>query len=165
MNSRDKVEDAGKRGLAEQFLESFGKAIRSMNVTFRSGLEKNDVTWSQFRLMKVVKFRGPVNVTELSNVMHIAPPTASRMIDSLCEKGMLAKSKDTKDNRITRVRLTGKSRRLLKKIMEMQSEMMVEVFEGKDPEELETLIEQIDGISERWLRLAARKAGVANFDE
>jgi DNA-binding MarR family transcriptional regulator len=151
--------------LVDQFLESFGGAIRAMRVIFRQEFEKSDVTWPQFGLMKMVKRHGTLTVTELSDFLRIAPPTASRMIDALCEKDMLERSRDAVDHRVMRVKLTPKSRRLLKKIISQQSEMMTEVFADEDSAELEAFTSRMNRLADRWLELAAKKTGAINPDE
>lgn len=145
------------RELADEFVRGIGKAMRSMGAIFRVEMEKRDVTWPQFHMLKFVSDRPEPTVTDISNLMMIAAPTASRMIDSLCGKGLLRKEKSGDDHRVTVVRLTEKSRRLLGELMDLQSEIVVEVFDGEDAESLEAFTTRLSGIADRWYEVAESK--------
>src|SRR5450756_2936501 len=66
--------------LAGEFLLSIERLMKGTGVIFRAVLEDYDVTHAQFHLLMVVKGRGKTTVTEISRLLMIAPPTASRMI-------------------------------------------------------------------------------------
>ena len=135
--------------LAEEFLISIGQVIRGMDAIFRREFEEYEVTWPQFHMLKMIKFHGKTGVTDLSNLLMIAPPTASRMINGLTSKGLVVKEKDPSDQRVTLVALTQKSERLMEKLMKLQAEVMIEVFEGEDERELERTITGLKKLSER----------------
>jgi DNA-binding MarR family transcriptional regulator len=137
--------------LAEEFLQFIGTVIRGMGAVFRRETEKYDITWPQFHLLKMVKRADRITVTELSNSLMIAPPTASRMIDGLCSKGLLVKAKDSSDQRVTLVKLTPKSQRLLDKLFELQNQALAGVLEGEDIEELRRDITNLSRITDKWL--------------
>jgi len=150
-------EDNGKE-LADEFLAGIGKAMRGMGAVFRKELEGHGITMPQAHMLKVVGQRGEVTVTELSHMMMIAAPTASRMINGLCGKGLLKKAKDRTDHRVSRVRLTGKSRRLLANIRDLQSEIFVEVLEGEDRDEIEACVHRLGEMADRWCEIAEKRA-------
>jgi MarR family 2-MHQ and catechol resistance regulon transcriptional repressor len=143
--------------LAEEFFLFIGAIMRGTRAIFRSELEENDVTWPQFHLLKMVKHRDRTTVTELSNSLMIAAPTASRMIDGLCTKGLLRKEKDPKDHRVTLVVLTRKSKVLLDDLLRAQSEVMADVFAGEDTSELARNMKSLGRISGKWLAIAEKK--------
>ena len=147
-----------KAELADQFLLFIGDIVRGMDCIFRREMERFDVTWPQYHLLKVIKTVGRMSVTELSNSLMIAPPTASRMVDGLCNKGLLEKVKDTVDQRVTYVTITGKSESLLEKLLALEKEVMSEAFEGEDPVELERTIRNLSRISGRWFAMSERRA-------
>lgn len=144
--------------LAEEFFLFIGAIMRGTRAIFRSELEECDVTWPQFHLLKTVKRRERTTVTELSHSLMIAAPTASRMIDGLCAKGLLKKEKDPEDQRVTLVVLTHKSRRLLDNLLKAQREVMAEVFAGEDASQLAGNIESLSRIADNWSATAEKKA-------
>lgn len=144
--------------LAEEFLLFIGTIMRGTRAIFRRELEAYDVTWPQFHLLKMVKHRDRTTVTELSNSLMIAAPTASRMIDGLCAKGLLKKEKDPEDHRVTLVVLTRKSKGLLDNLSKAQSEVMAEVFAGEDTSELARNMESLSRIAGKWSATAEKKS-------
>ena len=85
-------------------------------------------------------------------------PSGSRMIEGLCSKGRLAKEKDPDDHRVTLVVLTEKSRGLMDKLIELQSQVMSEVLEGEDTRELARNMKSLKRIADKWLAVAEKKA-------
>jgi DNA-binding MarR family transcriptional regulator len=147
-------ENADKREkLVEQFMLSMGKIMRGMRAIFRREMERFEVTWPQFYLMKFVRDSDGITVTELSHIMMISAPTASRMIDSLCSKGLLEKVKDRQDHRITRMQLTTKSENLLKALTNLQNKILLEVLRGEDTAELERTARHVSRIADKWLEM------------
>lgn len=147
-----------RKELADEFLAGIGKAMRGMGAVLRRELEGHDITMPQAHLLKLVGQRGDVTVTELSHLMMIAPPTASRMIGGLCGKGLLRKVKDSRDLRVSRVKLTKKSRRLLDSIMDLQSEIFVEILRGEDADEIAACSRRLGEIADRWCEMAEARA-------
>ena len=144
--------------LAGEFLLSIERLMKGTGVIFRSVLEDYDVTHAQFHLLMVVKGGGKTTVTEISRLLMIAPPTASRMIDGLCAKGLLKKEKDTSDHRITRVSLTGKSKRLVTDLTERRARVLREVFRGEDEKELEQTVGHLGRITDSCVSTVETRA-------
>jgi DNA-binding MarR family transcriptional regulator len=142
------VENDKRAKLAGEFLLSIERLMKGTGVIFRSVLEDYDVTHAQFHLLMVIRGRGGTTVTEVSRLLMIAPPTASRMIDGLCAKGLLKKEKDASDHRVTHVSLTGKSKRLVTDLTERRARVLREVFQGEDEKELEQTIGHLGRITD-----------------
>jgi DNA-binding MarR family transcriptional regulator len=139
--------------LVEEFMLSMGKIMRGTRAIFRREMERFEVTWPQFYLLKFVRDGDGITVTELSHIMMISAPTTSRMIDGLCSKGLLEKVKDSEDHRVIRLQLTAKSETLLKALTDLQNRFLLEVFQEEDTAELERTASHIGRITDRWLEL------------
>lgn len=150
--------------LIAEFLQSFGTMVRGMNATFGRELEEYGVTWPQFHLLKVVKRSERITVTELSNSLLVAAPTASRMIEGLCSKGLLSKQKDAVDHRVILVRLTPQSSALLDRLLEMQNEVAGTAFADESTEDLEKVVKSLGRVAGKLHDTAESKVrkGVAN---
>lgn len=144
--------------LAGEFMLSIEKLMKGTGVIFRSVLEDYGVTHAQFHLLMVTKGRGKTTVTEISRLLMIAPPTASRMIEGLCAKGLLKKEKDASDHRITRVSLTGKSKRLVTDLTERRARVLTEVFKGEDEKELELTVSHLGRITDSCVSTVETRA-------
>lgn len=140
-----------RKELAEQFFFSVSKLIRGMRAIFRNEMERNDVTWPQFHVLSAVSENGEMTVTGISDYLVVSAPTASRMIDSLCTKGLLVKGKDPDDHRVARVALTDKSKKLLCELSDHRNQVIAGMFEGESDEELERTIGHLCEMSDRLL--------------
>jgi len=150
------MDNAERLELADQFLENFRATVRATRVIFRHEVERHGVTWPQYGMLRMVKRQGPVTITELSSLLNITLPTASKMIDILCSKGMLERAKDQEDHRVTNLKLTASSLNLLKKINKQQSEMIAEAFGDADQAELESFTEMMKLLADHLLALVAK---------
>lgn len=144
--------------VAERFGQFVGSIIRGMDAIFRREMEAYEVTWPQFHLLKVVKRSERITVTELSNTLLVAAPTASRMIEGLCSKGLIEKAKDSDDHRVILVSLTPKSEALLEKLLALQRQVMSEVLAGEDPVKVDESLEFLSRLAVRFRALAESNA-------
>jgi MarR family transcriptional regulator, organic hydroperoxide resistance regulator len=150
---------------ATEFLAHFGAMIRGMDAVFRREMEAYDVTWPQFYLLKVLDRAGSMTVTELSGSLLVAAPTASRMIDGLCAKGLLAKTRGARDHRVAVVSLTARSRKLVGRLLELQRQIMRSVFEGESDEDIDTTIKSLGRYVSKLHTVAGARAGRGMEDE
>jgi MarR family transcriptional regulator, 2-MHQ and catechol-resistance regulon repressor len=151
------VEDSKHQELVEEFMLSVGKMVRGMRAIFRREMERYDVTWPQFHLLKFVRDSDGITVMELSHMLMISAPTTSRMIDGLCSKGLLEKEKDEHDHRVTRLQLSVESESLLKALTDLQDKIWLEVFAEEDTAELQRTVSHIGSITDKWLEIAGNR--------
>lgn len=144
--------------MAERLVLSVGKMARGMTAIFRREMERYDVTWPQFHVLRFVNREGRATVTDVSNMLMISAPTASRMIEGLCAKGYLRKARDEADHRVTRLELTREAARVVGELQELQDEVMSDVLREEDGAELRRTIEHLGRISDRWFQAAERAA-------
>ena len=150
------MEREQREELVEELMESMGVIMRLSGAVFREELEKLDATLPQAHLLKMVSFHEGMTVTELSQMMMVAPPTASRMIENLCGKGFLTREKDAHDQRITHVKLTRKGGEVLKKMKKLQVAVLLDMLEGEDLQALKTFTDFLDKLTSRWSEASGR---------
>jgi DNA-binding MarR family transcriptional regulator len=148
------LDEHRKKELTDRIQESVSTIMRATAAIFRSDAERYGITGAQFGMLKLVRARGPITITELSRLMMIAAPTASRMIDGLCENGLLTKSRSESDSRVTMVSLTHESERRMRHLGQVQRRAVEEALEGEPEEKLEYFVEFMSKMAER---LAARE--------
>lgn len=91
---------------AQRLMLAFYRVGRSRHAILRDLLSRHEVTPQQFHLLMYIKASGTARVTDLSAMMMVSKPTASRMINTLCDKGMIRKRADEKDRRLVYLDLT-----------------------------------------------------------
>ena len=162
MLRREKVSLTGKDSrhteLANEFMADVGRIMRGMRFNFRKQMERYEVTWPQFHLLKLVKHNDGITVTELAHYMMISAPTTSRMVDALCSKGLLEKAKDSEDHRVTRLKLGERSEALMDELTELQDKVMLLVFREEDESELERTVQHLGKLTNRWLEISESEA-------
>ncbi|OFW70715.1 MAG: hypothetical protein A2V52_02870 [Actinobacteria bacterium RBG_19FT_COMBO_54_7] len=127
---------------------------------FKDMLARYGVTLHQFHLLLHIRSSGHVKVTELSDKMLVSLPTASRMINSLCDLGLINKKKSAGDRRSTYLELTKKGEKVLADIHRQQKEMITKVLEVMPDEDMEIFLKVMEGIAEQWMALMKERAPV-----
>ena len=63
--------------------------------------------------LSVVVFAGPVSLVELANAEQVRPPTMSRIVDALVDRGLVTRVVDPRDRRSVRITATAEGSHLL----------------------------------------------------
>lgn len=96
------------------------KASRSLvAITARSLASTGfDVTLPQYRTLVILYHRGPLSSAEVAEELSVNPSTATRMIDRLCAKKLVAKRSVGNDRRKLRLALTKRGAALVSQVLE-----------------------------------------------
>lgn len=87
--------------------EAFGAVARRLRAASLASLSTWDVTPSQMRAIRALTHHdGGLRSSALADHLHIAPRSATEVIDALEAKGLVARSPDPTDRRATLVSLT-----------------------------------------------------------
>jgi len=66
---------------------------------FRPMLARHDITEQQWRVLRVLAETGPLEATELANRAWILPPSLTRIIKAVEERGFISRNKVKDDGR------------------------------------------------------------------
>ena len=99
------------RSVSIQELVSLIFALRR-RIWQRAGGEKNMDPISMLRLhtLRYVAERGKPSMREIADHLHVAPPSATSLINTLVKNGMLARVIDPEDRRRVRMAVTAKGK-------------------------------------------------------
>jgi DNA-binding MarR family transcriptional regulator len=87
--------------------DAFGAVARRLRAASMASLSAWDVTPSQMRTIRMLASRDEgMRSSELAHHLHIAPRSATEVIDALESKGLVARTPDPTDRRATLVSLT-----------------------------------------------------------
>jgi DNA-binding MarR family transcriptional regulator len=100
------VTEQAREGEQESLSELFWGVARQLRHATRHAVAPWEVTPSQARALAVVLRHGPVRLSELSEHLHIAPRSATEVVDDLAERGLAERRPDPHDRRATLVALT-----------------------------------------------------------
>jgi DNA-binding MarR family transcriptional regulator len=92
-----------------------------------------DVSASQCYALKGVVEAGALTVNELSAYLYVDKSTASRIANSLVDKGYLAREAHPEDARVVRLQATGAGRALCARILADEERDYAELLEDFEP--------------------------------
>ena len=132
---------------AESLGEAFGAVARRLRSASMASLATWDVTPSQMRAIRILTSReGGLRSSELAQHLHIAPRSATEVIDALETKGLVRRSPDPTDRRATLVSLTSKGVELSDEVLRargLESEKLFERLSRTDRTHLARILRQL----------------------
>lgn len=84
----------------------------------------------QLPMVKLLGDEGGLSQREISQKLHIKPPTVTVSLQRMENAGLITRSLDEKDQRVSRIYLTGKGRKLNVEIAEIMRRNEELLFEG-----------------------------------
>jgi DNA-binding MarR family transcriptional regulator len=89
------------------------RVARAQRHRWRESLEPWHLSPSHSRALHVVGHREDVRLSDLAEALHIAPRSATEVVDGLAERGLVERRPDPADRRAVQVALTPAGRALL----------------------------------------------------
>jgi DNA-binding MarR family transcriptional regulator len=90
----------------ESLADSFWSVARQLRETSQETLAPWDITPAHLRALRVLRRNGTMRLSELSDRLHIAPRSATEVVDALESRGLVQRRPDPGDRRATLVELT-----------------------------------------------------------
>jgi DNA-binding MarR family transcriptional regulator len=91
--------------------------------------------------------------------MEMQPITLTRLIDRLCENGLIERRDDDDDRRVNRLYLRKAARPLLGKLSGLRSELTATALSGINPTDAHRLLGQLETIKENVRHAIQHPAG------
>lgn len=88
-------------------------AVLRLARRLRHEREDPSLTLTQLSTLGTLRRRGPVTLGELAAAEQVQPPTMTRVVSDLEDRGLVAREPDEKDRRLVIVRLTREGEALL----------------------------------------------------
>ena len=120
-----------------------------MSLLFNSGRVMKDrfhcMNESSFSILHIETMRfieemKTPSMKDVAGYLHIAPASASSLVDGLVEEGLLTRFEEKEDRRIVRIKLSQKGIEFIAKESKKMSGKMEEIFNKLDDDEVETFI-------------------------
>jgi DNA-binding MarR family transcriptional regulator len=105
--------------------------------------------------LATVEMRGPLTPSELAQIEHVKRPTATRIVASLEERGLVARTADPADRRSFLVGITTDGRTLLKRMRGRKNAYLARRLRELDPADV-TALERAAEVLERMLESERR---------
>jgi DNA-binding MarR family transcriptional regulator len=133
---------------AQRLMQAFYRVAMSRHALFRDRISDYGVTLHQLHLLTYMKESGRVRVTDLSDMMLVSVPTASRMLNTLCDKGLARKKTDDRDRRLIYMEPTPKGKRVVEEVQIRQREMLTKVLQQMPAGVMETFLETMEKVAD-----------------
>jgi MarR family transcriptional regulator for hemolysin len=96
--------------------------------------------------------------SELAEVLDLQPISLTRLLDKLCESGLIERRADPIDRRAKRLFLTPAARPLLEKLGDLGEKLMGTALSGVDRESIQQMIEKLGLVKENLRQAIQQRA-------
>jgi DNA-binding MarR family transcriptional regulator len=121
-------EAAAQRG-DESLSESFWSVARRLRETSQETLAPWDITPAQLRALRTLSRHGTIRLSVLSDHLHIAPRSATEVVDALESRDLVRRQADPADRRATLVELTEHGTQILAAVRAARGSESERVFD------------------------------------
>jgi|SRR5580698_1802225 MarR family transcriptional regulator for hemolysin len=110
-------------------------------------------------LARLDRFEG-LKQSELAEMLDLQPITLTRLLDRLCNNGLIERRPDPNDRRAKRLFLTDTARPLLERLGELGEDMMTTALAGVERDTVAQIVAQLATVKENLRRaIQQRNAG------
>src|SRR4051812_24436819 len=115
------------------------------------------MTRAQWQVLSRLERSEGLKQTELAELLDLQPITLTRLVDRLCDNGLIERRADPNDRRAKRLFLTAQARPLMDRLAVLGEEIMGEVLAGIDNADVALMLEKL-GRAKANLREAIQKS-------
>jgi MarR family transcriptional regulator, transcriptional regulator for hemolysin len=123
------------------------------------------ITRAQWAVLVRLDHSEGFNQSELAEVLDLQPITLTRLLDKLCDSGLIERRPDPDDRRAKRLFLTAAARPLLRQLGALGEETMAGAMEGVSPSDIEQMISRLAIVKENLRRLIQQRPANAAVGE
>jgi DNA-binding MarR family transcriptional regulator len=125
--------------LATRLRAEMGRLRRQIRQHSRESL-----TPSQLSVLGSLDQQGPMRLGDLARVEVMAPPTLTKVVAALEERGLVTRTSDPADRRSALVAVSSAGRRELRTVRNERTAYLVRCLEALSPSELARLADAVD---------------------
>lgn len=118
------------------------------NFTRATGL-----SFGQMNLMLHIHYRGPCEVSGVSDLMQMTPAGASQMVERLVQQGLVTRSEVPGDRRVRLVHLTEKGSQMVGECIQAHDHWVKDLSASFEPEQREAVTRLLTKMTENVSRL------------
>jgi MarR family transcriptional regulator for hemolysin len=115
------------------------------------------MTRAQWAVLVWIDRAEGLNQSELAEVLDLQPITLTRLLDKLCDSGLIERRPDPDDRRAKRLYLTAAAGPVLKQLASLGEETMASALDGVALGTVEQMVTQLAIVKENLRRLIQRR--------
>src|SRR5215831_14916297 len=116
------------------------------------------MTRAQWAVLARLEICEGLKQSELAEMLDIQPITLTRLVDRMCDNGLIERRSDPDDRRAKRLYLTPAARPLMERLFVLGRTLMNEVLKNVDRGEIERMVGHLDIMRENLRAAIARNA-------
>jgi MarR family transcriptional regulator for hemolysin len=144
--------------LERDFAFALSDVARMLKTLFDQEARKFGMTRAQWGVLLRLERSEGLKQSELADVLEIQPITLTRLIDRLCDSGLIERRNDPADRRAKRLFLTPAARPLLDRLSKLASEIMEQTLRGVDRDAIAAMTAQLIDIKENVRQATLERA-------
>jgi DNA-binding MarR family transcriptional regulator len=114
-------------------------------------LHRQGISMAHLQTLWILQEHGPQPMTRLADLLGVAVPNATGIIDRMEQRGLVERLRDGADRRVVTVRQTPEGARAVEEIDGWRSDMLVELLDRLDTDQLLRLVGGIQELREAIL--------------
>ncbi len=136
------------RSLNREFAFSLNDVARMLRTYADQKASQLGITRAQWVvLVRLDRFEG-LKQSELAEMLDLQPISLTRLLDRLCESGLIERRSDPNDRRAKRLYLTAAARPMLERLGVLGDELMATALAGVDRDSVERMVAQLAIVKE-----------------
>lgn len=138
--------------LAAELPRTVGRFRRQLRRATGTGYAPGQLSESQAELLRLVSRRPGVSVSVAAAELGLVPNTASTLVSKLCCAGLLERTADTADRRVSRLRLTESAQHVMDATAATRRAVLIDLLDELDDHQIGVLakgLEVLDGITRK----------------
>lgn len=109
---------------------------------------RHGITRAQWAVLVKLKKEEGLQQAKLAKLLDIQPITLTRLVDKLCDAGLIERRADANDRRANRLYLTPAARPLMTKLRSLREEINATALAHLKPEEADVLLVNLEQIKD-----------------
>src|SRR6202051_1971603 len=148
------------RSLNREFAITLKDVARMIRTYADHKASQFGITYAQWVVLaRLDRFEG-LKQSELAEMLDLQPITVTRLLNRLCDSGMIERRSDPNDRRAKRLFLTAAARPMLEQLGTLGEDMMATALAGVSRESVEQIVAQLAVVKEN-LRQAIQQRPAA----
>ena len=139
---------AGKTTPRREFAFTLNDVARLLRTYADHRAAAFGITRAQWAVMARLDRQEGLKQSELAEMLDLQPITLTRLLDRLCDSGLIERRSDPNDRRAKRLFLTAAARPMLEQLGALGEDMMTTALAGVSRETVEQIVAQLAVVKE-----------------
>jgi MarR family transcriptional regulator for hemolysin len=123
------------------------------------------MTRAQWAVLRRLESNQGLKQSELADMLDLQPITLTRLVDRLCDSGLIERRADPNDRRAKRLFLTPEAQPLMQRLDILGQQLMESILTGLPPEKTDAALSYLGALKDNLRRLLAENAGERTDNE